>query len=131
GHASCRIGLPRATDPRVRAFAAHPGAPGCPRLVTCVDSIMMLCSLSLHVLCPLPAPGMMPALPAAMTVVEADSLLDAARAALARGQAWRATWMLAPVVSSPERRTPEAVLLSATAASLWSGWDEVHRLLEP
>ena len=91
---------------------------------------MMLFSLSLHVLCPLPAPSMMPELPMPMTVVEADSLLDAARAALARGQAWRATWMLSPVVSSPERRTPEAVLLSATAASIWSGWDEVHRLLE-
>ena len=92
---------------------------------------MMLLSLSLHLLCPLPAPSMMPELPALMTVVEADSLLEAARAALARGQAWRATWMLAPVVSSPQRRTPEAVLLSATAASHWSGWDEVHRLLEP
>ena len=73
---------------------------------------------------------MLPALPPPMTVVEADSLLEAAKAALARGQAWRATWMLAPVVSSPERRTPEAVLLSATAAAQWGGWDEVHRLLE-
>jgi soluble lytic murein transglycosylase len=92
---------------------------------------MMLLSLSLHVLCPLPSASMMPELPAPMTVVEADSLLDAARAALARGQAWRATWMLAPLVASSERRTPEAVLLSATAASQWSGWDEVHRLLAP
>ncbi len=91
---------------------------------------MMLFALSFHLLCPLPAPAMMPALPASLTVVEADSLLEAARAALARGQAWRATWMLAPVVSSPERRTPEAVLLSATAASQWGGWDEVHRLLD-
>ena len=91
---------------------------------------MMLFALSFHLLCPLPAPSMLPALPPPMTVVEADSLLEAAKAALARGQAWRATWMLAPVVSSPERRTPEAVLLSATAAAQWGGWDEVHRLLE-
>ena len=79
---------------------------------------MMLFSLSLHVLCPLPAPSMMPELPMPMTVVEADSLLDAARAALARGQAWRATWMLSPVVSSPERRTPEAVLVSGVRWSM-------------
>jgi soluble lytic murein transglycosylase len=37
--------------------------------------------------------------------------------------------MLEPVLRDPARRTPEAVLLAATAASRWGGWSEVDRLL--
>lgn len=90
---------------------------------------MPLLSLSLHLLCPLPAPALTPPPPPALAPVVADSLLAEARAALERGQAWRATWMLAPVLADPATRTPEAVLLAAQAARGWEGWDEVHRLL--
>lgn len=37
--------------------------------------------------------------------------------------------MLEPIVSDPARRTPDVVLLAATAASRWGGWSRVERLL--
>ena len=59
----------------------------------------------------------------------ADSTLDAARIALSRGLAWRASLLLAPVLADSGRRTPEAVFLAARAASGWNGWAQVHSLL--
>src|SRR5215207_5042633 len=58
-----------------------------------------------------------------------DSILVAARAALAAGRPWRATQLLAPVVREPARRTPAAVLLAAEAAAAWEGWENATRLL--
>lgn len=58
-----------------------------------------------------------------------DPDLRAATEALARGQPWRATRILAPVLRDSSRRTPEAVLTAARAAAAWGGWAEVDRLL--
>jgi soluble lytic murein transglycosylase len=69
--------------------------------------------------------------PASPPSVPADSAVSAATNALARGLPWRATLLLAPVLSDSTRRTSEAVLLAATAASRWGGWEEVQRLLSP
>ena len=49
----------------------------------------------------------------------ADTLLVEATVALARGLPWRASAMLAPLVADRGHRTPDAVLLAATAASRW------------
>ncbi|HEU4699410.1 MAG TPA: transglycosylase SLT domain-containing protein [Gemmatimonadales bacterium] len=59
-----------------------------------------------------------------------DSTVAAAGDALAQGRPWRASRMLAPALEDSTRRTPEALLLAATAASRWNGWDEVTRLLD-
>jgi soluble lytic murein transglycosylase len=59
-----------------------------------------------------------------------DTVLAEATLALARGLPWRASTMLAPLVADRVRRSPEAVLLAATAASRWRGWREVTALLE-
>ncbi len=58
-----------------------------------------------------------------------DSILAAARDALDRGLPWRASQMLRPVVRDSALRSPDAILLAATAASRWGGWSEVERLL--
>ncbi|HEX5386953.1 MAG TPA: transglycosylase SLT domain-containing protein [Gemmatimonadales bacterium] len=58
-----------------------------------------------------------------------DSTLAAAMAALARGLPWRATRLLDPMLRDSATRTPEALLLAATAASRWGGWNAVERLL--
>lgn len=65
-----------------------------------------------------------------MVVVRtADTTVVTACDALAQGRAWRATRALAPVLHDPQRRTPDVVLLAATAAGEWRGWDEVDSLL--
>jgi soluble lytic murein transglycosylase len=65
-----------------------------------------------------------------MVVVRtSDTTVVTACDALAQGRAWRATRALAPVLSDPARRTPDVVLLAATAAGEWRGWDEVDSLL--
>jgi soluble lytic murein transglycosylase len=61
----------------------------------------------------------------------ADSTVIAADEALERGQPWHASRLLVEVLEDSTRRTPEAVLLAATAASRWGGWNEVERLLAP
>ena len=78
------------------------------------------------------SPGLPPAgAPAAATArLAADSTLDQARAALARGLSWRASLILAPLLRDSTTRTPEVVMLAATAASGWGGWNEVGKLLE-
>ncbi len=58
-----------------------------------------------------------------------DTVLAAATVALARGLPWRASAILAPLVADSIRRSPDAVLLAATAASRWRGWREVRDLL--
>jgi soluble lytic murein transglycosylase len=60
----------------------------------------------------------------------ADTLVVAAAEALAHGRPWEASRLIAPVLADPSRRTPEALMLAATAASRWSGWPEVVRLLD-
>jgi peptidoglycan lytic transglycosylase len=70
------------------------------------------------------APDSSPAAPSAI-----DSLLAAATDAIARGLPYRASRMLDSVVRDSARRTPEATLLAAQAASRWGGWREVSRLL--
>jgi soluble lytic murein transglycosylase len=58
-----------------------------------------------------------------------DSLLAAAADAIARGLPYRASRMLDSIVRDSARRTPEATLLAAQAASRWGGWPEVNRLI--
>lgn len=58
-----------------------------------------------------------------------DTALAAATVALERGLPWRASAILAPLVADSTRRSPDAVLLAATAASRWRGWREVRELL--
>ena len=62
-------------------------------------------------------------------VVSSDTTVRAAQAALAEARPFRATQLLAPVLRDPARRTPEAVLLAATAAARWEGWATVQTLL--
>ena len=65
-----------------------------------------------------------------MVVVRTDdSTVVAACDALAQRRAWRATRALVPVLRDPLRRTPDVVLLAATAAAQWGGWAEVDSLL--
>lgn len=61
----------------------------------------------------------------------AQSPLANAEAALAAGQPWRATQLLAPILATSDTRTPQSVLLAARAAAGWEGWAMVRRLLEP
>jgi soluble lytic murein transglycosylase len=77
------------------------------------------------------SPGLPPAPPlAAVTAAQAaDPAMDAARSAIARGLSWQASLLLAPVLADPARRTPEALMLAARAASGWGGWSEVERLI--
>lgn len=65
----------------------------------------------------------------ALVLNSADPAVQDATAALEEGRPWRATQLLTPALSTPSRRTPEVVLLAATAASRWGGWSEVERLL--
>ncbi|HEY8106689.1 MAG TPA: hypothetical protein VIE46_11335, partial [Gemmatimonadales bacterium] len=58
-----------------------------------------------------------------------DSLLAAATDAIALGLPYRASRLLDPVVRDSALRSPEVVLLAATAASRWGGWAEVARLV--
>src|ERR1019366_10516800 len=62
--------------------------------------------------------------------LSAQSALPSADSALAAGQPWRATQVLAPLLGDPRTRTPEVVLLAARAAAAWEGWPTVRRLLE-
>lgn len=58
-----------------------------------------------------------------------DSAVRGAADALAHGSPWIATTRIAPALATPERRTPIALLVAATAAAGWQGWSEVERLL--
>jgi hypothetical protein len=66
----------------------------------------------------------------APVAVPADSLVDGAADALERGRPWQASRLIAAVLADSARRTPDALMLAATAASRWGGWPEVTRLLD-
>src|SRR5215217_2254508 len=80
-------------------------------------------------LAPVRAPVGVPAVPPIEPRV-ADSLVADAAVALERGRPWQASRLIAVVLSDSSRRTPDAVMLAATAASRWGGWPEVSRLLD-
>jgi soluble lytic murein transglycosylase len=67
--------------------------------------------------------------PAPLEPRRADSLVADATTALERGRPWQASLLIAAVLSDSTRRTPDAVMLAATAASRWGGWREVSHLL--
>lgn len=71
--------------------------------------------------------GSLPLRPA--PVETRDSTVQAAQAQLLDGRAARATRIVMPVLRTPERRTPEALLVAARAASEWGGWTLVNALL--
>jgi soluble lytic murein transglycosylase len=58
-----------------------------------------------------------------------DSAVQAAQTELLDGRAARATRIVMPVLRTPERRTPEALLVAARAAADWHGWTLVNALL--
>lgn len=89
---------------------------------------MILFTLSLALLCPLPVPMVTPSVDR-LVAAAADSAIQDARAALQRGQPWHASRLLAPVLADSARRTPEVTLLAATAASRWGGWKSVREML--
>ncbi|MDQ3136709.1 MAG: hypothetical protein M3Q93_03880, partial [Gemmatimonadota bacterium] len=60
----------------------------------------------------------------------ADSILADATVALERGRPWQASRLIAFLLEDPARRTPDALMLGATAASRWGGWPDVTRLLD-
>jgi soluble lytic murein transglycosylase len=80
-------------------------------------------------LAPVRAPVGVPR-PAPLEPRRADSLVADAVTALERGRPWQASRLIAVVLSDSTRRTPDAVMLAATAASRWGGWPEVTRLLD-
>jgi soluble lytic murein transglycosylase len=59
-----------------------------------------------------------------------DSLVAIAGQALEQGRPWQASRLIAPVLADSARRTPDALMLAATAASEWGGWREVGQLLQ-
>lgn len=62
-------------------------------------------------------------------IVTADPDVRRAQNELADGRAAHASRLVMPVLRVPERRTPEAVLVAARAASQWGGWPLVRALL--
>ncbi len=90
-------------------------------------SLVLLIS---YVLAGIPADPTVPPGPPSHTLVPSDSLIAAAADALARGLPWRASRIIAPVLRDSAGRSPEAILLAASAADAWNGWTEVQRLLE-
>jgi soluble lytic murein transglycosylase len=81
-------------------------------------------------LTPLRAPVAPRAAPRAPRPATADTLFSAAAQALEQGRPWEASRLIAPVLADSARRTPDALMLAATAASRWNGWREVVRLLD-
>jgi len=62
-------------------------------------------------------------------IPSADADVRAAQSELAEGRSARATTIIMPVLRSPERRTPEALLVAARAAADWRGWTLVRAIL--
>lgn len=58
-----------------------------------------------------------------------DCVIAAARAELTAGSPWRATRLLAPLLTTSDTRTPVSEWLSARAAAGWGGWEEVRTIL--
>jgi soluble lytic murein transglycosylase len=76
------------------------------------------------------APVAAPARAPVTRAVRADSIIAGATVALERGRPWEASRLIAVLLADSSRRTPEALMLAATAASRWGGWREVTQLLE-
>ena len=68
--------------------------------------------------------------PVRAPMVRADTLVADAADALERGRPWQASRLISIVLADSSRRTPDALMLAATAASRWGGWPEVTRLLD-
>ena len=81
-------------------------------------------------LAPVRAPVLASRPPHVVSPVPADSLVAAAAVALEHGRPWVASRIISTVLADSTRRTPDAFMLAATAASRWGGWHEVLRLLE-
>jgi soluble lytic murein transglycosylase len=73
------------------------------------------------------APPYSPVVPARAPT---DTTLAQATLALEHGRPWQASLLISTVLADSARRTPEALMLAATAASRWGGWREVTRLLD-
>jgi peptidoglycan lytic transglycosylase len=73
---------------------------------------------------PPPRPG------SAAAAARVDSIVADAATALERGRPWQASRLITPILKDSTRRTPDALMLAATAASRWGGWPEVTRLLD-
>src|SRR5215207_7254040 len=58
-----------------------------------------------------------------------DAAVRLAATALASGRGWRATEILDSAYRDLSARTPEVVLLIATASAAWGGWARVDREL--
>ena len=69
----------------------------------------------------------LPPRPTAIATTDAD--VRAAQTELAEGRPAKASKIVMPVLRTPERRTPEALLVAARAAAEWRGWTMVHSLL--
>jgi soluble lytic murein transglycosylase len=63
-------------------------------------------------------------------VMSFDEDVRNAQTELADGRAALASRIVMPVLRTPERRTPEAVLVAARAASEWGGWALVDAMLK-
>ncbi len=75
------------------------------------------------------APVATPA-PVHVTPVRADTVMANAAMALERGRPWQASRLIAVLLADSALRTPDALMLAATAASRWGGWREVTKLLQ-
>ncbi|MGH7657854.1 MAG: hypothetical protein ACREL6_06435, partial [Gemmatimonadales bacterium] len=60
----------------------------------------------------------------------ADPAVSGAQSALDDGLGWTASLRIAPALADTARRTPQAVLIAALAASRWDGWTQVQDLLQ-
>src|SRR6185436_3078916 len=62
-------------------------------------------------------------------VSTADADVRAAQTELAEGRPAAASKIVMPVLRTPERRTPEALLVASRAAAEWGGWTLVRAML--
>jgi peptidoglycan lytic transglycosylase len=69
----------------------------------------------------------LPLHPAPISTPDVD--VRSAQVELAEGRAALATKIVMPVLRTPERRTPEAVLVASRAAAEWGGWNLVEAML--
>jgi soluble lytic murein transglycosylase len=69
----------------------------------------------------------LPTTPVPVATPDAD--VNRAQTELAEGRATLATRIVMPVLRTPERRTPEALLVAARAAAAWDGWTLVNATL--
>ena len=102
--------------------------PAAPRRLIPVLALLLACGTDADGRLVDDVPASAPARAAAL-VTSDDPAVQRARAALLEGRPFLATQLLAPSLGDPARRTPEVVLLAATAAGEWGGWSTVESLL--